>query len=58
MRATKEDVKRVLDDLHDSDLSDGQLMSEASRELHLPIWEIVEAISLDPAFFGYERARQ
>ena len=52
----KESIRDVLAALHDTDLSDAQMLSEASKRLHIDQWRIVEHISRDPEFFGYGKA--
>ena len=46
-------IKAVLDELHETDLSDAEFLAEAERQLHIPQWRICEEVAGDPEYFGF-----
>ena len=52
---TKEDVKRVMDEVEVLDLPDGAHWQMISDRLGIPAESVTDYIFADPDFFGYKR---
>lgn len=55
---TKEEVKRVLDDVDELDLPDGAHWALVHERLGLEYGDVFEIIAADPAFFGAAEVTQ